>query len=71
VDIRLHGDFERTTLHLRHTGFVSSFDVAWHRALWDLSIGRLVSLYGTQDRLQSFGERPKELRQRLERAILE
>jgi len=47
VDIRLRGDFERTTLTLRHSGFVSSFDLGWHGEMWDLSMNRLVSLYGS------------------------
>ena len=62
VNIRLQGDFERTSLTLRHSGFISTFDLAWHRALWDLSLGRLVSLCGTQTQLQSFAERPQERR---------
>lgn len=50
VDIRLRGDFERTTLILRHTGFASRHDLAWHRALWNASIGRLNALYGSPER---------------------
>jgi uncharacterized protein YndB with AHSA1/START domain len=53
VDIRLRGDFERTTLRLRHTGFVSRHDFAWHHALWNLSIGRLAALYGSPEPLLS------------------
>lgn len=71
VDIRLRGDFDRTTLTLRHNRFACSFDLAWHRSLWDLSIARLVALYGTPASPQSFGERTKEARGRSGRAILE
>jgi uncharacterized protein YndB with AHSA1/START domain len=48
VEIRLRGDFERTTLILKHTGFKSRHDSAWHRALWNGSVARLMSLYGLQ-----------------------
>ena len=71
VDIRLQGDFERTTLTLRHSGFVSSFDLAWHRALWDLSMSRLASLYGAEARSQSFVERRPERRGQAGRAMME
>ena len=49
VEIRLRGDFERTTLALRHTGFASRHDSAWHEALWNASMGRLVSFYGSSN----------------------
>ncbi len=71
VEIRLQGDFERTTLTLRHGGFVSASDLAWHRALWDLSIARLVSLYGAQTRLQSLVGRLGERRGKAGRASME
>lgn len=71
VDIRLRGDFDRTTLTLRHKGFASTFDLAWHRSLWDLSIARLVALYGTPASPQSAGERSKEARRRSGHPILE
>lgn len=71
VDIRLRGDFERTTLSLRHSGFVSSFDLAWHRALWEVSMNRLVSLYGSHGAMGSFREGTKERRGRAGWAILE
>lgn len=70
VDIRLQGDFERTTLTLCHSGFVSRFDLAWHRALWDLSISRLASLYGIESRSQPFVERRPERRGKVGRAIM-
>jgi uncharacterized protein YndB with AHSA1/START domain len=60
VEIRLCGDFERTTLTLRHSGFSTRHDSAWHRALWNNSISRLAHLYGTPDRLQSFAGRERE-----------
>jgi len=53
VDIRLRGDFERTTLMLRQTGFVSRHDFAWHQALWNTSIGRLAALYGSLEPSES------------------
>ncbi|PWT76060.1 MAG: hypothetical protein C5B46_01800 [Proteobacteria bacterium] len=49
VEIRLHGDFERTTVEFRQTGFASRHDCAWHRALWTGSMARLAALYGTSD----------------------
>ena len=52
VDIRLRGDFERTTLWLRHSGFVSGHDLTWHSALWKVSMSRLAALYGASDRLR-------------------
>jgi uncharacterized protein YndB with AHSA1/START domain len=48
VEIRLRGDFERTTLTLRHSGFSSRHDSGWHRDLWNASIGRLEGLYGAR-----------------------
>lgn len=71
VDIRLRGDFDKTILTLRHHGFSGSFDVAWHRSLWDLSIARLVALYATPRAPQSFGEQAKEARRRSGHAILD
>ena len=53
VDIRLNGNFEKTTLKLRHSGFTGSPDYAWHRALWTASIGRLSRLYEPSDSLDS------------------
>jgi len=50
VEIRLRGDFERTLLALRHSGFASRRDFAWHSALWTTSMGRLVSLYNSPSR---------------------
>jgi len=50
VEIRLRGDFDRTRLMLRHTGFASRHDHAWHTALWTSSLGNLASLYGSRDR---------------------
>jgi len=62
VDIRLRGDFERTTLMLRHTGFVSRHDFAWHHSLWNLSIGKLVALYGSPEPLQPSVQSPRRRR---------
>jgi Activator of Hsp90 ATPase homolog 1-like protein len=45
VDIRLRGNFENTTLTLRHSGFASSADCVWHKALWLASMHRLIALY--------------------------
>ena len=45
VDIRLTGNFEYTTLHLKHDGFASREHYGWHRSLWSLSLGKLKRLY--------------------------
>jgi len=45
VDIRLHGDFERSILRLRHFGLESEQDFNWHSALWSASIARLCRLF--------------------------
>ena len=49
VDIRLRGDFENTRLVLQQSGFGSSSDCAWHRALWSASLARLIALYDSPD----------------------
>jgi len=56
VEIRLRGEFERTKLILRHSGFGSRDDWAWHRALWSVSLGRLAALYGSTDRQHGITE---------------
>ncbi len=53
VDIRLRGDFERTKLVLRHSGFASRHDFAWHKNLWNASLSRLAALLGSIDRQHS------------------
>ena len=45
VDIRLHGDFERSILRLRHFGLDSEDDFNWHSAFWSSSITRLCRLF--------------------------
>ncbi len=45
VDIRLRGDFERTTLILCHTQFETSAQCQWHRNFWNASIRKLIGLY--------------------------
>jgi uncharacterized protein YndB with AHSA1/START domain len=45
VDIRLSGDFEYTTLQLKHGGFASREQYGWHRALWSSSLAKLKRLY--------------------------
>jgi uncharacterized protein YndB with AHSA1/START domain len=45
VNIRLSGDFEYTTLQLKHGGFVSREQYGWHRSLWSSSLARLKRLY--------------------------
>jgi len=45
VDIRLHGDFERSILRLRHFGLDSEDDFNWHSAFWSSSIARLCRLF--------------------------
>ena len=44
VLIRLHGDFDRTTVALRHTR-LSNIDRAWHREFWEQSLRRLSTLF--------------------------
>jgi len=56
VDIRLRGEFERTKLLLRHGGFACRNDCAWHRALWNVSLGRLAALFGRTDRQHEITE---------------
>jgi hypothetical protein len=46
ADLRLCGDFERSILRLRHFGFASDEDCAWHTALWTASLTRLSALLG-------------------------
>jgi uncharacterized protein YndB with AHSA1/START domain len=45
VDIRLHGDFERSILRLRHFGLDSEEDFNWHSTFWSSSIARLCKLF--------------------------
>jgi uncharacterized protein YndB with AHSA1/START domain len=45
VNIRLSGDFEYTTLQLKHGGFASREQYGWHRSLWSSSLARLKRLY--------------------------
>jgi hypothetical protein len=45
VDIRLSGNFEYTTLMLRHKGFDSWQQYLWHRSLWSLSLEKLRKLF--------------------------
>lgn len=45
VLIRLHGDFERTTVALRHAHLQSTNDRAWHHEFWEQSLRRLSTLF--------------------------
>jgi uncharacterized protein YndB with AHSA1/START domain len=45
VNIRLSGDFEYTTLQLRHGGFASREQYGWHKSLWSSSLAKLKRLY--------------------------
>jgi uncharacterized protein YndB with AHSA1/START domain len=45
VNIRLSGDFEYTTLQLKHGGFASREQYGWHRSLWSTSLAKLKRLY--------------------------
>jgi len=45
VDFRLRGNFESTTLIVRHTRFAAEADCSWHKALWMVSMRRLIALY--------------------------
>jgi uncharacterized protein YndB with AHSA1/START domain len=53
VDIRLRGNFESTTVLLRHSGFDSREAFDWHKALWSTSLDRLACLYGAAVRAGS------------------
>jgi uncharacterized protein YndB with AHSA1/START domain len=66
VDIRLHGDFERSILRLRHFGLRPGHDFNWHAALWSESIARLGKLFdsavtGTATRERKAGGRQSEV----------
>jgi len=60
VDIRLCGDFERSTLRLRHNGLRSDEEFSWHTDLWTASLARLNRLLGGDTN----GPRPHGLRGR-------
>ncbi len=45
VLIRLHGDFERTTLCLTHSGLGSGFERLWHYEMWKRSLDKPGSLF--------------------------
>ena len=60
VEIHLRGDFERTGLILRHSGFSSRRDSAWHWDLWNASISSLAGLYAKSDRPRSIPDRDRE-----------
>lgn len=45
VDIRLYGDFDRSTLRLQHSGFQSEEACQWHRNLWSASLLQLHDLF--------------------------
>jgi uncharacterized protein YndB with AHSA1/START domain len=53
VEIRLQGNFQNTILTLTHSGFASTADSAWHKALWSASMGRLMRLFDASDSLDS------------------
>jgi uncharacterized protein YndB with AHSA1/START domain len=45
VQIRLHGDFGSSILHLLHSGLASTAEYIWHREMWEASLARLASLF--------------------------
>ncbi len=45
VDIRLHGNFEKSILRLRHRGLASEEEFKWHHDFWTASIARLSRLF--------------------------
>lgn len=45
VLMRLHGDFERTTLCLTHSGLGSGYERLWHLEMWKRSLDKLSSLF--------------------------
>ena len=58
VDIRLLGNFEYTTLIVRHQGFTSWQQHLWHRSLWSLSLERLSRLYDSSP-IEGKSSRPR------------
>ena len=44
VQIRLHGDFGRTSVHLIHRGPFSAEEYEWHQEMWTASLQKLTSL---------------------------
>lgn len=66
VDIRLYGDFEKSTLRLRHFGLESEEEFNWHLSLWSVSVARLCRLFGnpalhTDRRRQQISRKPSGL----------
>jgi len=45
VQIRLLGDFGRTTVRLNHVGLTSREQHIWHQELWEKSLTKLASLF--------------------------
>lgn len=45
VQIRLYGDFARSTLCLSHTGYFSEGEYRWHSELWNRSLRKLQQLF--------------------------
>jgi uncharacterized protein YndB with AHSA1/START domain len=45
VQIRLYGDFARSTLCLSHTGYFSKGEYQWHCELWNRSLRKLQQLF--------------------------
>jgi uncharacterized protein YndB with AHSA1/START domain len=45
VQIRLYGDFARSTLCLSHTGYFSKGEYRWHTELWNRSLRNLQQLF--------------------------
>jgi len=45
VQIRLYGDFGRTTVRLSHIGLQSAEERRWHQEMWETSLAKLASLF--------------------------
>lgn len=45
VQIRLYGDFGRSTLRLHHDGLVSRAEYLWHQEMWEMSLAKLAALF--------------------------
>jgi hypothetical protein len=45
VQVRLHGDFGRSTIRIRHSGLLSTTEYLWHHEMWDVSLSNLAALF--------------------------
>lgn len=45
VQVRLHGDFGRSTIRIRHSGLLSTTEYLWHHEMWNISLSHLAALF--------------------------